>query len=356
MRCSPRGHSAGRSSCLRHLASGLVWLGLATLAHPAAVRAESGRITIIEENDALQSKETDRHYTQGALLSYLSPTLTADSFAARLYAPLSSVGIMQPGPDTQRKFDVVFGQSIFTPSNIKIAVPDPRDRPYAGWLYGGGSLLQETHGTMLENFEILAGVVGPASLAKEAQEAVHDALGLKNSNLDAAWSHQLKNEPGVMITYDRHWKVWQNSLFGVQTEFIPEAGLTAGNVMTYADAGAVFRIGQNLGADYGVARVRPSVSGTSWFNASRMTSPWGWYLFGGVQGRAVAQNIFLDGNTFQNSPSVDKKILVADFSVGASVFYMDWAKLDFTFTERTKEFKTQQSMDRFGAASLSVRF
>ena len=87
-----------------------------------------------------------------------------------------------------------------------------------------------------------------------------------------------------------------------------------------------------------------------------MTSPWGWYLFGGVQGRAVAQNIFLDGNTFQNSASVDKKVLVADFTVGASVFYMDWAKLDFTFTERTKEFKTQQSMDRFGAASLSVRF
>ncbi len=318
--------------------------------------AENGRITIIEENDGLLPDGLDRHYTQGAMLSYLSPTQTTEDFTANLFASLSHLPMLQPGPDTQRKFDVVLGQSIFTPTKYHDPVPDPKDRPFAGWLYGGGSLLQETNGNMLENFEILAGVVGPASLAEEAQEGFHSATGFNNTNLDAAWKHQLKNEPGVMITYDRHWKIWQNSFFGFQTDIIPEAGLTVGNVMTYADAGFQLRVGQNLGADYGIPRVRPSLSGTSWFDASRMASPFGWYLFAGVQGRAVARNIFLDGNSFANSPSVDKNILVADFDVGASLFYSDWVKLDLSFTERTKEFTTQKSMDHFGNVSLTFRF
>ena len=340
----------------RGLTSILAALCLGWVCVPDQARAENGRITIIEENDALQPNETDLHYTQGAMFSYLSPTLTANAFPANLYAPLSNLSIFQSGPDTQRKFDVVFGQSIFTPKIDHNPVPNPNDRPYAGWLYGGGSLLQETNGRMLENFEVLVGVIGPDSLARQAQESFHSLLGLNQTNANAAWSHQLKNEPGLMITYDRHWKVWQRSFLGLETDVIPEAGITAGNVMTYADAGVQFRIGQNLGADYGVPRIRPSMSGTNWFNAAAMTSPFGWYLFAGVQGRAVARNIFLDGNTFVDSPSVDKKVLVADISGGASVFYKDWAKLDFTFTERTKEFTTQQGMDRFGTVALSFRF
>ncbi len=339
------------------VAAGLAMIGLAGLtALPERAAAENGRITIIEENDGLLPSGTDRHYTQGALLTYLSPKLAVDDATAGLYAALSNLPIMQPGVDVQRRFDVVFGQSIFTPTKYHQAVPDPTDRPFAGWLYTGGSLLQETHGNMLENFEVLAGVVGPDSLARQAQELVHSLAGFHQPDLDKAWSHQLKNEPGVMITYDRRWKIWQSSFFGMQTDVIPEAGLTVGNVMTYADAGVQFRIGQNLGVDYGVPRVRPSLSGTSWFDASRLNGPWGWYLFAGVQGRAVARNIFLDGNTFTDSPSVKKNILVGDFTAGASVFYSDWAKLDLTFTQRTKEFTTQQSMDRFGGASLSVSF
>ncbi len=70
----------------------------------------------------------------------------------------------------------------------------------------------------------------------------------------------------------------------------------------------------------------------------------------------MAQNIFLDGNTFANSPHVTKNIFVGDFTAGASVFWRDWAKLDVTFTERSKEFTHQREADHFGAANLSILF
>ena len=320
-------------------------------------RADAGRVTIIEDNDGLLPDGWDRHYTQGFFVSYLSSTLDDTDVSQTFYNDLSkNTPLMQPSSDASRKFEVMAGQSIFTPVKYHDTTPDPKDRPFAGFLYGGGSLLQDIGGHMLEDFEVLAGVVGPAALARQTQEEFHALAGFNNSNLDAGWKHQLSNEPGLMVSYDRHWRVWQASAFGLEADAIPDAGVTVGNVMTYAEAGGQLRIGRNLGVDYGIARVRPALSGTGWFDAKRMESPIGWYLFAGIQGRAVAHDIFLDGNDFQNSPSVKKNILVGDFSGGASVFYKDIAKLDFSFTERTKEFTTQKQMDHFGSASLSFRF
>jgi lipid A 3-O-deacylase len=316
-----------------------------------------GRLVVIEENDGLLPDGRDRHYTQGAMLAYLSPSLKPDDFAQTLFTDLGqSLPFFQPGLGVTRKFDVVVGQSIFTPQHYHDPVPDPRDRPFAGWLYTGGSILQDTNGVMLENLELLAGVVGPDALAKEAQETFHSIGGFNNQNLDQGYRYQLKNEPGFMLTYERKWRFWQANLGPIQAEFIPEAGLTGGNVMTYAAAGGTFRFGQNLNVDYGIPRVRPALSGTNWFDASRLTQDFGWYLFAGVEGRAVAHNIFLDGNTVANSRSVDKKILVGDFSTGASVFWRDWVKFDVSFTERTKEFTTQHQADHFGNANLAIRF
>ncbi len=326
-------------------------------AAPQARAEDHGRVTIIEENDGLLPDHRDRHYTQGGELTYLSPMLGSAAFAQQFYSVLSGpLPIFQPGPSVQRRFDVVLGQSIFTPTRYHDAPPDPRDRPFAGWLFSGGSLLQETGGRTLENFELLAGVVGPSSLGKDAQEAFHAAAGFNNRNLDATWKYQLKDEPGIMLTYERKVRMFQTSFYGVEAEVIPEAGVTVGNVMTYGQIGGQFRIGHNLQADYGVPRIRPALSGTSWFDGSRMTSPFGWYLYGGVQGRAVARNIFLDGNSFANSRSVDKEIVVADFTAGASIFYKDWAKLDFTYIERSPEFTTQKQWDHFAGANLSIGF
>ncbi len=80
-----------------------------------------------------------------------------------------------------------------------------------------------------------------------------------------------------------------------------------------------------------------------------------WYAFAGASGRAVARNIFLDGNTFVDSPSVEKNPFVADFQIGVAGIYRG-VRITLSEIFRTPEFKEQRGSDRFGSLTLSARF
>jgi hypothetical protein len=311
------------------------------------VESDAGRFTIIEENDALIPAPTDRWYTQGLMLSYLSAPVASSAFDWMFPTTYTN-----PNAPRTRRFEIVVGQSIFTPAATKLNPPDPLDRPYAGWLYGGLGWYQETNRASLDHFELVGGVVGPASLAKQVQVGFHNLLG---QNSSAAWGYQLRNEPGIVLSYDHKWRVGTPIGGGLSIDAIPEFGGSVGNVYTYGELGLLVRLGRNLNADYGPPRIRPSLSGTTWFDRSQLDGALGWYVFAGVQGRAVARNIFLDGNTWTNSASVDKRTFVGDISTGASLFWLDFAKLDIVFTWRSEEFVGQGQWSRFGGINLSFR-
>jgi lipid A 3-O-deacylase len=312
---------------------------------------ESGRFTLIEENDALMPNPTDRWYTQGLELNYLSAPIAGTGVAA--FLPSS---YLDPGNFRTQRFELVFGQSLFTPQNLTLNPPDPNDRPYAGWMYGGAGLYQETDHHSLDHLQLLVGVVGPAALGEQVQNGFHDLISGLNSQVTAAgWGSQLKNEPGVVLTYEHKWR-WDAPLGGgFAVDFIPDVGATIGNVFTYGEAGAIIRLGRNLNVDYGPARIKPATSGTTWFDPSQLQGPLGWYVFVGAQGRAVARNIFLDGNTFVTSASVEKETYVADLTGGLSFFWSDLTKVDFVLTWRSKEFVTQPEPDRYGGINISVK-
>ena len=312
---------------------------------------ESGRFTLIEENDALMPRPTDRWYTQGLELNYLSAPIAWTGVAA--FLPSS---YLDPGSFRTQRFELVLGQSIFTPENLRLNPPDPRDRPYAGWLYAGAGLYQETDRHSLDHLQLLVGVIGPAALGEQVQNGFHDVISGLNSQVTAAgWGSQLKNEPGVVLTYEHKWR-WGTPLGGgFAVDIIPGVGATVGNVFTYGEAGAIVRFGQNLNADYGPARIKPAMSGTTWFDPSQLQGPVGWYVFVGGAGRAVARNVFLDGNTFVGSARVTKEPLVGDLTGGVSVFWADVAKLDFVLTWRSKEFVGQPEAERYGGVNLSFK-
>jgi hypothetical protein len=75
----------------------------------------------------------------------------------------------------------------------------------------------------------------------------------------------------------------------------------------------------------------------------------------GVEGRAVARDIFLDGNTWRESRSVDREVFVGDASAGVAVI-MPFARLTVSYTARSREFETQRNTAQFGSVSLSFRF
>jgi hypothetical protein len=80
-----------------------------------------------------------------------------------------------------------------------------------------------------------------------------------------------------------------------------------------------------------------------------------WSLFGGINARAVERNIFLDGNTWRSSPSVNKKPFVYDMNIGVDYTYHR-NRISYTLVRRSREFDGQDSPAIFGAISLSRRF
>lgn len=67
------------------------------------------------------------------------------------------------------------------------------------------------------------------------------------------------------------------------------------------------------------------------------------------------RNIFLDGNTFTDSRSVEKKHLVADLAAGIGVL-AGKAQFCFAYVYRTREFETQENAQEFGSLSLSISY
>jgi hypothetical protein len=137
-------------------------------------------------------------------------------------------------------------------------------------------------------------------------------------------------------------------------DLVPQLGATVGNVFTYGEVGGMLRIGRHLEADYGPVRVRPALSGTDDFNPDHLNDEVGFYVYAGSQGRAVGHNIFLDGNTARQSPHVPRRVLVADFQGGVTVFWASRIRLDFSAVRRTKEFVGQRRRDVIGTAALSA--
>lgn len=302
------------------------------------------------ENDRIA--KTDRHYTNGFRLSWVSDEKDSDPEWARdLLNRIYPFAALKSG-----RVGAAFGQSIFTPEDTEASALVQNDRPYAGWLYGGISVHAETSKNadessldMLDSVELDFGVVGPYALGRQVQNGVHELINVAKSD---GWGNQLDNEPGLMLIGERRWRTVPVDIAGLDFDVIPHLGGSIGNVMTFAGAGAMIRIGQELDVDFGPPLIRPSLSGLA---AIEKKTSFAWYLFAGAQGRAVARDIFLDGNTFSNSHSVDKKTFVGDFQFGAAAIYRG-VRLAITQVYRTKEFEQQRQADRFGAISLSVRF
>ncbi|HEX6092819.1 MAG TPA: lipid A deacylase LpxR family protein, partial [Dongiaceae bacterium] len=264
------------------------------IAAPAELRADDGqRLSIIEENDSLFF-DSDKHYTQGMRLGYLGPDVEPDSGWNKPFDVLGGIlpVFQKEEAERSRRYGLSLGQNFYTPSVISADPPDPRDRPYAGWLYLGADLLQDTGRRTLEHLELQLGVVGPAALGKQVQRQWHEFV---DGTEPEGWAAQLENEPGIVLSYERKWRLYLAGDGASGIDLIPELGGSLGNVFTYGEAGLMLRFGRNLEADYGPARIRPALSGTDYFNSDYMFGNFGVYGFVGVQGRAMGRNIFLDG-------------------------------------------------------------
>jgi hypothetical protein len=249
------------------------------------------------------------------------------------------------------KVEFSLGQNMYTPSDTKKFELIENDRPYAGWTYVSTSYHRKNEAKEIMRFmdtvEIQVGIVGPESYADETQKLVHK---LRDLNPPNGWDNQLKNEPGLVIIFERKWLFHpvDTEKFGYSA--ITHTGAALGNVHTYLNAGLELRLGWNIPGDFGVSLIRPAGS-TRLDIGDRLMI----FAFGAVNGRAVARDIFLDGNTFTDSHSIGKNNFVADIAAGLAVNYKRFI-ITWTQVRRTKEFKGQENEHSFGAVAVSYSF
>jgi lipid A 3-O-deacylase len=309
------------------------------------------------ENDAFF--DTDRYYTNGMKLSWISRDLSnygdivTVPWMHRVIEKLPFIN----DPENQRTLSLSLGQNMYTPEDKESRKLIKDDRPYAGITYLGFGL-HSRNKMHMDTLELSVGIVGRHSYAENCQKAYHKWI---NAEDPRGWDNQLQDEPLLNLYFERKWKTLQiRSSNGLGFDCTPHAGLALGNAYTGASVGGQVRFGWNVPNDFGTYLIRPGSDSSAPLddNDPRFFSRFkriGIHLFLGVDGKAVARNISLDGNTFRNSHSVDKKPFVADLIAGIGLI-IHQVKITYSYVHRTKEFETQKDAQHFGAISLSFTF
>ncbi|HDZ47281.1 hypothetical protein LCGC14_0027230 [marine sediment metagenome] len=313
----------------------------ATCLLPSLAQADDSILSLKLENDGLSSSD-DGHFTSGFELNWAFEP-SEESWMQRLAVALPDSLI---GSADMAAFRLV--HQIYTPDNIQRRELIEDDRPYAGLVYGGISLYEDVpmgNWRQATDLHLDIGLVGPSSLADSIQREVHRVT---NSDRPNGWRNQLGDEGLVNVAMRRQW--WHTTpLAGKQFAHGPSVGGALGNLYTYASAGYSVRWGDEAS---GIPTLTPNPGSRHHMSGS---NGWQWYVFANVEGYYMAHNLTLDGNTFRNSHSVDRKEWVGDISAGLALAWEDW-QVTYAAVQRSREFDGQEEQDKFGAITLSKRF
>lgn len=292
---------------------------------------------------------TDRGYSNGTEFGLVSPTVN-DFQDERLFVATRwlnrRLAWLQPQGYAHNNVVLTLGQGIYTPSDWWLEDPDPKDRPYAGVLVAGVTYNGRDRDSM-RSTTLNVGIVGPSALAEETQNFVHDMLGGRRF---AGWDHQLRDEPVFRLMQQRlHKRTWIGPT--MMSDVILHYGGSVGNLTTFVNAGAEMRFGSWFPDNFGSAPSLPVSENTSPSIGPVYSERVRFHGFALVDVRYVIHDITLDGNTFKDSPSVDRKDVVADLGIGIAAHWGNW-KIAFARYLRTREFRSQDAEVKLGSITI----
>ncbi len=320
----------------------------------------SNTLTLHLENDLFASDNHDRHYTHGTKISWISRDLSnyrdIEGMPIWMHRVMERMPFVND-PEEQRSVSLSLGQNIYTPEDKERVDLIPEDRPYAGVTYLGLGLHSRNRRQM-DTLEFDLGIVGRHSYAEDCQQEVHRIV---ESIRPKGWPNQLHDEPLLNVHFERKWRMPGARIpEGLGLDCIPHLGVAMGNALTGVNLGGQVRFGWNLPNDFGTYRIRQGSDSSAPVDDAdpRFFRPFrrfGIHLFLAVDGNAVARNILLDGNTFHDSHSVNKKPFVADL-IGGVGMIIHRVKITYSYVHRTKEFEAQKDEQDFGAFAVSFTF
>jgi lipid A 3-O-deacylase len=319
----------------------------AILASCSILAEEKSTLSLTIENDSFFG--TDRYYTQGTRLQYLHKPNQVPNWAGTALTNFANLGMTVE----RTRIGGSISQELYTPSRLRPSAPILTDRPYASWIHG--SVILRRSGTfdpipgmqVQDEFELNVGIVGPESFGEDTQKWWHSVW---DYTIPQGWRNQLKTEPALQIYLNRAFR------FGVETEnywgleCIPNIKAALGTVYDYGEMGMTLRGGFNLPRDF----TRSPLESYSTHPSANPPS-WSAFVFTGADGRVVGHNMFLDGNSWRTSQSIEKEMFVADFRVGGAVRYKD-IEFVLSMVHRTREFKGQVADENFLSITTQWHF
>lgn len=204
------------------------WLGLLILSIGYVYGQPPYEVKIASANDNYCLNLHDGYYTNGL-------------FIRVNYLPRIKVATDSTHKLTKITAYYQAGQMMFTPESIQNSIVDRIDRPFAGYLFvqKGMTFFYKKGHVLTTNVSL--GVVGPASLAQQAQVLIHRAFSL---NIPTLWSYQVKNEIGVNIQL----QYWRELIPVSQSrrwfDLHGTAQTTIGNTFTNGSVGLLFQWGR----------------------------------------------------------------------------------------------------------------
>jgi lipid A 3-O-deacylase len=315
--------------------------------------------SIYMENDLLAG--TDQGYTGGLKMSWSTPfkSKRTDYHLPKWTYPMISRFPFLMDPDKKSAVSFSIGTLVYTPEDTETKELVRDDRPYAGISYFAAGIHSKTDDQKY-SLELALGIIGPHSYAGDLQNGIHRVTG---SDRAEGWDNQIEDEFLMELIGETRWRWADGDLnHNLSYDIIPHLGGRIGNVAVYANTGAELRLGWNLPMNFGTCPIRAGCETSSAFGSLDMRRPGpsepgrqGIHLFMSCDGRVMLHDITLDGNTFRDSHSVDKEILVADIMAGIAYARANF-KCTYSYVYRTKQFKKQDYDSIFGALSFIFFF
>jgi len=317
------------------------------------LRAYPPTVNFRVDNDLFGGRQQDEGYSNGAMLTLVSPNLNDyidDPCLPKLARWANGhLSWLHARDFEQQNMIFSLAQVLFTPSDYTRSDLIVEDRPYAAALtvkFGYNTRI----GNDLRSTQLTLGMVGPAARGKQIQNAVHALLG---SEPFQGWDNQIHNEPVFMLLHARIKRGWVNeegpSRWG--RDALWRWGVAAGNLATFVNIGTELRLGWILPDDFGTSPFNPTGDNIAPPRAGRIDRPRG-HLFFSLDARWMMHDISLDGNTFRHSHSVHKRPLSGEIGYGLAIMRGRW-KFALARYHRSREFDGQQRTAVLGSFTLS---
>ena len=205
----------------------------------------AGQLHFQVENDA--PFDEDGNYSSGLIFGW-------ESEPAKLKTEPSWIihhwqqQLLFPQLDANKAWGLKVSQRMWTPDEIKISVPQPTDRPYAGFLEFEQHTALYSSSLAQKNW-LSVGVIGSSSGTEQLQEKIHKVLG---ASTPGGWSYQIENEITFQLGYEIDYLLLRQSApFNSQWELSTYNHNTLGNFRSDINVGLSLRWGTALQQSFG---------------------------------------------------------------------------------------------------------